>query len=28
LKKTVARFESLVQEYQEELFHSEAVSNT
>jgi len=28
LKKTVARFESLVQEYKEELFHSEAVSNT
>jgi phosphoesterase RecJ-like protein len=28
LKKTVARFESLVQEYQEELFHSEAISNT
>ena len=28
LKKTVARFESLVQEYQEALFHSEAVSNT
>jgi phosphoesterase RecJ-like protein len=28
LKKTVARFESLVQEYQVELFHSKAVSNT
>ncbi len=28
LKKTVARFESLVQEYQEELFHSEAILNT
>jgi phosphoesterase RecJ-like protein len=28
LKKTVARFESLVQEYQEDLFHSKAVSNT
>jgi len=28
LKKTVARFESLVQEYQEALFHSEAISNT
>ena len=28
LKKTVARFESLVQEYKEEIFHSEEVSNT
>ena len=28
LKKTVARFESLVQEYQVELFHSEPVSKT
>jgi phosphoesterase RecJ-like protein len=28
LKKTVARFESLVQEYQEALFHSQAVSNS